>query len=289
MTQSNNWIESPCDNDWDALLAKHDTDRITFFTDTVLYLLNSDKPWDKIPVIIDSCPHKQLIICLAAAYVLVTTNRYDKKYYGYLMNMLTDSTNCSNLDNLSAYLRSILVNWMQTDPKSSLVELFDLFFSFDVIQSSDDLYKGSINALYIVYPQEVETYIRSEKGQSFLKGIKRLQSVGFLSNQRVDVIEDLVIRQMGLPPIEFEPVDLESVFKRCGWKSYEDDPIEENTNKTSKIVDVLEIGNMCYLTDPCRHDVVILLESGDKKTKTMTINEIQELYSSLGKEMPQIH
>lgn len=296
MTHVTNWIESPSDNDWDALLIEHDKDRNTFVTDTASYLIKSDKSWEKIPILVDLCPHKQLIACLATAYVLLTTISYGKNYFGYLMNMLNHCGVCSNLDNKRTYLHSILESWQQTDPISSLESLCDKIFSFDLIgsasASNDDdllkLYKGAVNALYLAYPNEIAVYLKSEKGQHFLRGIKRLQSVGFQSDKSVEIIEDLVIRQMGLPPIEFEPIDISSVFKRCGWKSYDDDA-DDDENDDEKITDVLEVGTICYLTNPCQHDVVVLLQNGDHATKTMNINEIQALYSRLGKELPQLH
>lgn len=293
MTHVNNWIESPCDNDWDALLMEHDKDKNRFVTDTASYLIKSDKSWEKIPILIDLCPHKQLIACLAAAYVLLTTISYGKKYFGYLMNMLNHCVLCTNLDHKQVYLRSILENWQQTEPISSLESLFDTIFSSNLIggiNNEDDyqqLYKGSVNAIYLAYPNEVTFYIRSEKGHHFLRGLKRSQSVGFQSDSSVKIIEDLVIKQMGLPPIEFEPVDINAVFKRCGWKSYQDEG--ETKTDMSEITDVLEVGKLCYLTNPCQHDVLVLLQNGDHITKTMNMNEIQALYSRLDKEMPQLH
>jgi len=300
----NNLIASMKDinfNKWDELLDEYNKDKINFFVQ--LYKPVDSYSYDDTARVVDNCPHKAIIECIARIFVAFET--YSNKYHTFrkngnsIVSLLEKGKKCTNLTNKYIFSQEIIKCWL-IDKSGTRIDLFffnnpietllKLIFSNDFfkefvgnITDPNESYKNAINIIYHLYPNEVTNYVKSEEIQPFLQSMKRLQSAKFISNKFVEIVEDLVIKQIGLQPIQFDPVDIEKVMLSCGYK-----PLQYNnsTENDDEIIDVLKVGDLCYLTSPCQYDVTLLFKNNKTITKPMVTSDIEKLYTKLGKELP---
>jgi hypothetical protein len=288
-----NWIQQPINEiNWDRLLSICQSDVYLSILNMKVYLLQTENYWDKVSVIIDQCPHALLIQCLARAYAETENGSgyVKKKSFCSFRSMIIPVLHCHDVNHRDLFLKHVLIEWNNIAPQTAMSSIVALVFDYyNIIEhhhndSARQEYREVADLIYQYMPLEVREFFTSVNGKIVWRVIKRCQSAGILSNEIVEIVEDIVVKKLGLPMIDFEPIKLGDILTQLGWKPmpqtgphYVDD---------SLITKVVEIGQLCYLTRPCQHDVIVLLQDGQQEKRLMTRVEIVKLYERLGVLLP---
>jgi hypothetical protein len=265
---------------WETFLGKEPETTILMLS---IRLLRTDRYWEKIPMLVDNCPSPTMIQYLAMAHFRCESgSQFFRKTFHKLQELLLTSLQCQDEVKRDLYLTQILIQWGAWWHQSVMETVFNCE-QFGHLSHNLEEYKSVVDLIYHLLPQECISYFNSAEGQHFWRGIKRLQSVGFVSAGSVEVVEDIIIRKIGLPMITFDPVDLNSIMGKFGFKKMAPAPVDDFD--VTQIVDILKVSDMCYLTDPCQHDVTVLLKDGRQLTHLMTYPDIVEVCTRIGKQM----
>jgi hypothetical protein len=285
-----NWIRSPQTADWENLSQELMKDNLVLHKLTFTLEDSADRYWDNIPPIIDLCPKKynHLLFGLALAYVVLESrSKYFRKTFPKLEDMLNPVLNCPNEVNKDVFIKGLFYQWDRPSlpPTKSIIDtVFDPEV-FLYVTNNPERYEKIVNIVYKIMPDAVAAFFKAEAGQFFWFRIKRLQSAGIISQKSVQLIDNIAIGQLGLPMIEFEPVDMDKIFTGLGWKRMGDVKEAEKV-KIEDIADVVGVGDLCYLTKPCKHDVTFMLKTGEQKTETKSWPEIVHIYNHFQKKIP---
>lgn len=201
----------------------------------------------------------------------------------YIFRILWYCVECSNKNNQEIFLKNIVIEWdARHDKKESILNMF--FHPFHAQGFHIEDYKLFVKMLFDIIPNEIREFLMTEDGISSRKSVMTMKSTGLFYSEHNQILED-VFNKCDLPPIVYRIPTAKEIFERAGWKSYENDTIEENSEQ--EVVDVLEVGEICYLTKPCQHDVRLRLSNGETITKTMFIQDILDLHKKIGKDLPE--
>ena len=282
-----NFIKSPENVDWNQIKQRCDTDTILFQYEIVSLLCQNDQYWKLIPKVIDICPYPIIIEALAVSISLLEFgSSYFTKTFNCLYSVFENCFSCADKEKQKYFVKQIICEWNKQSSKSSKSVLGTLFDrDCDSVRFGDpEEYKQIVDLLYLICPQEIKEFFNSDEGVHFWRAIKRLDSVDFIGKKYVQIIDELT-GKLGLPPITFEVPDLNKIFSSLGWKQFEQR--KEEKYDLDEIIDVVNIGDMCYLTDPCQHEVMVILKKGNKTSVTMALPKIVAMYQKLGKNLPE--
>ena len=251
---------------------------------------------NRIPEIIDVCPNSQFIEMLAMCCIFSKQINQDcrKRNKWTLRSSFYDlieiGLKVTHPERQRVFINKLLSQWHQMSPRSTPNDLLAFVFDLEQIETLSqyiEQYRPVIEILYVYMPNEFKEFFMSSKGQHFWRALKRLGSVGFIRESLVTVLDHILVTQIGLPIIEFEPVDLGRVFTRCGWKPFTDaDTRGVSQSDTQEVTDIIKVDELCYLTYPCQHNVTIQLKNGSTKTHLMNSREIRQLFERFGKTVP---
>lgn len=201
----------------------------------------------------------------------------------YISRILWYCVECSNKNNQEIFLKNIMIEWdVRHDKKESILNKF--FHPINAQGFCIEDYKLFVKMLFDINPNEIREFLMTEDGISSRKSVMTMKSTGLFYSEHVKILED-IFDKCDLPPIAYRVPTTKEIFERAGWISYDNDTDKENNEP--EIVDILDVGEVCYLTIPCQHDVRLQLSNGVTITKTMFIQDIVEMYKKFGKELPE--
>jgi len=273
-----NWIENTENIDWKNLSEINKRENEMFMIKTAGFIIKTDKYWLKCAQLVDICPNKELVVLLAnARWTLFEWEEIPKKTFYHLTDMIEEILKCQNVPNQNLYLKTIFDKWGQ--------DLFLVMFDSKGLFNNwyeEELFNNIIERMSKIIPNQMKEYFNSDIGKSFLRTMNRINDVGFCNKMIANKINEIVER-LELPKIQYEKVDIDDIFARAGWKKMESKQKEFDANG---VEDILKIDEMCYLTNPCQHNVDLLMKNHEKITKLMSRPDIIKLCEKLKKQIP---